>query len=260
MKKIILLLLFINIALFAQKKVITVTIEPQKFIVEKLVKNSMKVKSIFKGSDFSVRFKKLALKDIAASDVYMTIGLQHIEKPFLEQVKVYNEDLDVFDMSKDIYKMNNNPYVWMDPLYVRQVAKTLFFKLSDMDPKNRDFYRKNYDKFAKELDDLYVKIKIKFDNTSFGVIVLDDYWDYYLSRFDFRFYKKKKLVLNAGEIPSFIKFSQKRNIDLLLVTPSNSIRVNKSLATNASARVVESNIFNYSFMGDMLVLAEEIRK
>lgn len=264
MKKIVLILLFLSLSLFAQKQTITVTIDPQRYIVEKIVKTQMKVRTVFQGSDFDVRFKKLALKEIATSDIYMTIGLDNVEKPFLQQVKLYNQELEVFDMSQNIQKIEffnkTNPYIWMDPLNVRELAKNVFLQVSQMDPKNRTFYRENFDAFAKELDNLYIKIKLHFSKTLFSVYRFDGFWDYYLSRFDFRFYEIKKEVLNANEIAPFIKISAQRNAEVLIIDPHTSLRIAQSVATNASSRIIQNDIYQYSFLGDMLLLADEITR
>lgn len=263
MKKIFILLFLCVISLFAQKKVITVTIDPQKFIVEKIVKTNMRVKSIYQGSDFHIRFRKLALKEISYSNLYMTIGLD-LEKNILTQLKAYNKNLSTFDMSKDVQKMSmngkENPYVWTDPLKVRDMAKTVFIKISDIDPKNREFYRKNYENFAQELDDLYLKIKLHFSNSSFGIYSFDDYWDYYLTRFDFRYYKVNKEVLSADAISSFIRKSKERKVEVLLVDEMTPLRIAKSIASNATSRIVTSDIFKYSFMGDLFILSQNITK
>ena len=263
MKKIFILLFLLCVSLFAQKKVITVTIDPQKFIVEKIVKTNMKVKSVYSGSDFHIRFRKLALKEISYSDLYITIGLD-LEKNILTQLKAYNKDLAIFNMSKDVRKMpmngKENPYVWTDPLKVRDMAKTVFLKISDLDPKNREFYRKNYEDFAQELDDLYLKIKLHFSNSSFGIYTFDSYWDYYLTRFDFRLYKINKEVLSADEISKFIRQSKERKIEVLLVDELTPLRIAKSIASNATSKIVTSDIFKYSFMGDLFLLSQNITK
>ena len=264
MKKIFLILIFVNLSLWAQKKVITVTIEPQKYIVDKIVKNHMKVRSIYKGSDFNIQFKKLALKEISFSDLYMIIGLEELEKSLLKEVKLYNSDIEVFDMSKNIVKKKFfnqlNPYIWMDPLNVRKIAKNVFFKVSEMDPKNRSFYRENFDAFAKELDNIYVKVKLHFSRTLFSVYRFDGFWDYYLSRFHFRFYAVKQGVLHASEIPTFIKQSSQRQAEVLIVDPHTPLGISQSIASNASARIVQSDIYEYGFVGEMLLLAKKLTK
>lgn len=263
MKKILLILCLLSLSLFAQKKTISVTIEPQKYIIEKIAKTNFKVRSIFKGSKFQIKFRSLVLNDLLSTDFYMVMGLD-MEEQFLSHIKTIESKIEVFDMSKDVKKSvkngKENPYIWMDPLKVRTIAQTVFLKLSDIDPKNRTFYQKNYENFAQELDDLYVKIKLNFMNSSFSVYTMDDYWEYYLKRFDFPMYKVEKRILEAKEITPFIKESKERNTQVLIVDHATPLKVTKSIATNATASVIYSDIFNYSFVGDLFLLSEKIAK
>lgn len=263
MKKIVFIFLLLSYTLYAQKIVISVSIEPQKFIIEKIAKTKVKVKSIYQGSDFKIKFKKLVLNEVAESTLFMTMDLE-LEQKILKELKKINTNLEIFDISKDVRKIKtrgvSNPYIWLDPLKTRAMAKTVFFKLSDMDPKNREFYKKNYEVFSQELDDLYIRIKTILSTSSFGVYVFDDFWDYYLNRFDFPFYKIEKRILDADEISSFIKTSKKRDAKILLVDSKTPVKTLRSIANNSSLRIVTSDIYSYAFMGDLIILSQEISK
>ncbi len=267
MKKILLsLLLFsslFSLALFAKKTTIIVTIEPQKYFLQKIAKDKIIIKTIFKESNFEVKFKQLTLKKLAESDIYMTMGLD-VETQFLDALKNINTKLEIFDMSQDVKKIKDNekvnPYVWMDPLKVRDIAKTIFLKLSQNDPANRRFYENNYNEFLLELDKLYLKIKKLYRNVAFSIYALDDYWDYFARRFDFPLYKVEKRVLDAKELSTFIKKSQKRDVRIILSDYKTTRTVTKSISTNANARVVQSEIFKYDWIGNLYLIAEKIKK
>lgn len=263
MKKILITLFLLSFSLYAKNIVIAVTIEPQKFIIEKIAKTKVKIITFYKGSDFNIKFKKLVLNKFAESDIYMIMNLD-IETPFLKELKDINKNIEIFDMSKDIKKSKTNgiinSYVWLDPLKTREIAKTVFFKLSDMDPKNRSFYRENYESFALELDELYVKIKQLLSKSSFSVYSFDGYWDYYLSRFDLPMYQVPRRVLSAAEITSFIKVSKKRDAKVLIVDKKIPLKIVRSVASNSTTKIIKSSIFNYTFMGDLLLLSQAISK
>ncbi len=267
MKKLLLSLIlfssFFSLALFAQKPVIIVTVEPQKYFLQKIAKDKIIIKTIFKESNFEVKFKQLTLKKLAESDIYMTMGLD-IEKQFLDELKNINTKLEIFDMSKDVKKIKSdgkvNPYVWMDPLKIRDISKTIFLKLSQKDPKNRSFYENNYNKFLLELDEIYLKIKKLYSDVNFSMYAFDDHWGYFARRFDFPLYKVESRVLDADEIPRFIKKSQKRNVRAILTDYKTPRNIVKSISTNANARIVKSEIFKYDWMGNLYLFAEEVKK
>lgn len=57
-----------------------------------------------------------------------------------------------------------DPHVWLDPANGKAQAKVICDKLSEIDPANKEYYMANYDKIAKELDDIVAEYKEKFEN------------------------------------------------------------------------------------------------
>ena len=65
-----------------------------------------------------------------------------------------------------------DPHTWLDPANGKAQAKVIADKLSEVDPANKDYYMANYEKIAKELDDIVAEYKEKFasvDNKKFIV-------------------------------------------------------------------------------------------
>lgn len=65
-----------------------------------------------------------------------------------------------------------DPHTWLDPANGKVQAKAIADKLSEVDPANKDYYMANYEKIAKELDDIVAEYKDKFasvDNKKFIV-------------------------------------------------------------------------------------------
>ena len=57
-----------------------------------------------------------------------------------------------------------DPHTWLDPANGKAQAKVIADKLSEVDPANKDYYMANYEKIAKELDDIVTEYKDKFKN------------------------------------------------------------------------------------------------
>ncbi|MGB7606269.1 MAG: metal ABC transporter substrate-binding protein [Lutisporaceae bacterium] len=70
----------------------------------------------------------------------------------------------IVDASKGIELLSNNeknetnliydPHVWVSPAKYKQQAENIFEEISTLDAANKDYYRANYEKLAKELDKL----------------------------------------------------------------------------------------------------------
>lgn len=56
-----------------------------------------------------------------------------------------------------------DPHTWLSPVNAKAQAKVIANKLSEIDPANKDYYQKNYEKIAKEFDEIINEYKEKFD-------------------------------------------------------------------------------------------------
>lgn len=55
-----------------------------------------------------------------------------------------------------------DPHTWLSPVNAKAQAKVIANKLSEIDPANKDYYQKNYEKIAKEFDEIINEYKEKF--------------------------------------------------------------------------------------------------
>ena len=55
-----------------------------------------------------------------------------------------------------------DPHTWLSPVNAKAQAKVIADKLSEIDPANKDYYQKNYEKIAKEFDEIINEYKEEF--------------------------------------------------------------------------------------------------
>lgn len=72
------------------------------------------------------------------------------------------EDADDHDHEHHHHHGEFDPHTWLSPVMGKAQAKVIADKLSDIDPDNKEYYMANYEKLAKELDDLTKEYKDKF--------------------------------------------------------------------------------------------------
>lgn len=90
---------------------------------------------------------------------------RHEDKDYEE----HHEDLDHHhheDEEEEHHHHNGeyDPHTWLSPVMGKDQAKVIAEKISEIDPKNKDYYQANYEKLAKELDDMIKEYKEKFDS------------------------------------------------------------------------------------------------
>lgn len=98
-----LFLLFISLAFGFAKPLVSVSIPPQKYFVEKIAANTLDINVIIPaGTDeHNFDFKPATMKKLEKSDIYFTIGLE-FERVFADKFQSNFANLQVIDTGKDL--------------------------------------------------------------------------------------------------------------------------------------------------------------
>ncbi len=262
MKKIFIYVLLFSCMTFANNTIL-VTVSPSKFFVQKIVKNAMKVKVLFPDAKFEKKYRKLELIHLSKSKVYFTLGLEK-EKKYKELLLEYNPKLDIYDLSQNVKKLKNkkdelNPYIWMDPLRVRIIAINILKKVIKIDPKNTKFYLKNYIKFTKDIDKMFLSIKKKYYTSSDSIFILDNDWLYYIDTFKLDSYALEQRILDANEIQAFRHKAALNQTKTVLVKKGFDYVIARSISTSSNdSKIVENNVYAYNWKQNIIQLTNSI--
>jgi len=259
MSKIIFLLFF---PLFLFSKVQILTYFPlETHIVKKIAQKEAVSREIT--NRYLAEFRKIPFSEISRlsnSKIYFHFGLD-VEKQYENILKEKNPNLIIVDMSKDVDKINNNLYIWMDPFSMRIVAKNIYEAFIEIDKDNKDFYKENYEKFLDEIDDTFLKIKQKMAGSDVTTIYsFDDYWDYFSNRFRVNIIKKEKKYLNITDVSTTLEFTQNKNIKKLLFYRGMDYNIALSLSNNLNVKIIEDDIFADKWQFNLLNLSQNLFK
>jgi zinc transport system substrate-binding protein len=157
------------------QKVITVSILPQKTFIEKIAGDDFKVNVLLPPGASPADFTLLPsqLKDIAQSEIWFRIGYIGFEYSWKEKIEQANQNMKVVDLSVGLNLITSeplmpgepnpprgvNPHIWMSPPLVKQMARRITDEISILNPEKMAVYNANYQKFAKETDQLDQKIR-----------------------------------------------------------------------------------------------------
>lgn len=96
-------LLFISLAFSFAKPLVSVSIPPQKYFVEKIAANTLDINVIIPAStdEHNFDFKPTTMKKLEKSDIYFTIGLE-FERVFADKFQSNFANLQVIDTGKDL--------------------------------------------------------------------------------------------------------------------------------------------------------------
>lgn len=261
-KVITLLLLFIT---FSYSKIhITVTLPVQKYFIEKIAKDDFVIHVV---EDSYNKFNKnddKIINTLAYSKVYFTFGLAK-EKEYIDILKSKNKYLKIKDLTSNIKKdFTNgkiNPYIWLDPLKVRELSKNILEELISLKSYKKEFFVENYNLFLNEIDDIFLYVKRRLDKSeSFNIFVYKPYWHYFAKRFRLNLYYKENRYTTLEEVSSIIKLARKYDIRELIIEKGTSYEKGRSLVSHINASIIEHDISEYDWQSNLYFLTDEITK
>ncbi|KAA6227255.1 MULTISPECIES: metal ABC transporter solute-binding protein, Zn/Mn family [unclassified Campylobacter] len=279
MKKLLFLLL--SFLFVYAKPTISVSIEPQAFLVQKIAKDSVNINVIIPKNidEHSFEFKPSNIKTLEQSDIYFTIDLE-FERVFLDKFKDNFKNLLIVDMQENISLMsskherhehkahsdhkdheNLDIHTWLDPILLKIQATNISKALSNKYPQNAKMYEENLNSLVKELDELNSKIKTLLTGIkSNKFIVYHPSWGYFAKRYNL----EQIPVEIEGKEPKprdlqrLINIAKNENIKIIFMQPGFSQNAAQNIAKECGAKILYINHLSYDLEKELLSLATHL--
>jgi zinc transport system substrate-binding protein len=151
------------------KKVVTVTILPQKTFVEKIAGNDFDINVLIPPGTNPETSNLLPsqLKDIVRSAVWFRIGPIGFELSWKEKIQQANPQMKISDLSEGLDLIAEtedhgghqhiggiDPHTWMSPKLVKQMAGKIADELCVINPADAPKYKENLAAFSAEIDSI----------------------------------------------------------------------------------------------------------
>jgi zinc transport system substrate-binding protein len=279
LKKIVLIFIFLISFLYASKPELSVSILPQKYFVEKIVKDKYEINVMVKpgASPHTYEPKSSQMKSLFASKVYFYTGVS-FEQAWLDKFKQNAQNTLFVDATSGIDKMQMvedehhdekaghdhsglDPHVWLDPILVKIQAKNIYETMIKIDSSNADFYKTNYEEFLKELDILDENIKTilnPYKDKPF--MVFHPSWGYFAKRYNL---EEISIEIEGkepkpSELVELIQKAKEHDIKIIFVSPQFSQKSAKAISKNISANIFEIDPLSQDWENSMLNTAKQI--
>lgn len=131
-----------------QERIINVTIEPERYLVESIVGDKYKVNTIVpKGSNPEIyEPSPEQLIKLSEGSIYLRIGQIGFEQIWMNRIQQNAPDMHIYDLSEGIIKPEKgkyvDPHIWTSVVNMRMMAQHLVVILAKEDPENGEYYRK----------------------------------------------------------------------------------------------------------------------
>ena len=183
MKQLFVLVFILAVACTAQKTsekdLVTVSILPQKYIVEKIAGDIVDVQVLVPpgASPSTYSLVPSQMKDLSRSKMWLRIGKIGFEDAWHEKIEQGNPDLKVFDTSRTaewiaaeeevhgdhVHLHGIDPHIWMSPEEVEKIAELTYQALADLYPDKSAAFNANFEAFRSEIDVLDEDLIRQFD-------------------------------------------------------------------------------------------------
>ncbi len=294
MKKIVFIFLTIISFLHASKPELSVSILPQKYFLEKIVKDKYEINVMVKpgASPHTYEPKSSQMKSLVASKVYFYSGLS-FEQVWLDKFKQSAKDTMFVDSTDGIEKMEMakhehhdeneknsdaknhdhendheehdhsglDPHVWLDPVLVKIQAKNIYETMVKIDSANADFYKTNYEEFLKEIDALDENIKTILEPyKEKAFMVFHPSWGYFAKRYNL---EEISIEIEGkepkpAELVELMDEAKKHNIKIVFSSPQFSQKSALAISKNIQATVVSIDPLAQNWSENLLYSAKQI--
>lgn len=156
----------------SDQKVLSVTIEPQRFFLEKIVGNSYRINTVVPpgASPETYEPTPAMMLDLAESEMYFKVGYLGFENAWTADLAKNNPKMTIVDCSrgidlmmgehdhgsdeKDIHRSPApDPHVWSSPKTAKIFAGNMYRALVFAHPDSTRFYKTNFEKLEKIIDE-----------------------------------------------------------------------------------------------------------
>ncbi len=255
-------------ALPADQLSVFVSIPPQKYFVQQIGMDFVKVQVMVQpgASPAAYEPKPAQMTALATAGIYFSIGVP-FESVWLKKIAAANPNLKIVSTDHGILKLNMaahhhfapetlsenmenqhnglaDPHIWTSPPLVMMQARTILIALQAHDPANRSVYETNYRRFINELVDLDTEIRQLLSGrqkTSF--LVFHPSWGYFADA-----YQLQQVAIEiegkdpkAIQLQKLITRAKEKKIKAVFVQPQFSSKSADIIAKAIGGRVIPAD-------------------
>ena len=258
-------------------KIVT-TLFPEYDFVKQIVGDKANVSLIMKSGMETHNFEPTAkdIIEINSSDLFITLGeelepwVKDISVSIENKEKIFNVTNNIELISQDFFEEKNeeehdheheeshDSHVWLSPQNAKIMIDNILGKIIEMDPENKEFYKKNAESYKSEIDKLDKQLREEiFNNKNIILAVGGEFaYSYFVKEYDVNFVS---VYTNCGHgedpsiarVKSVIDIINDKNIPVVFYEELSEGLVAKMIAeeTNAEAKVLYT-IHNGNISGE----------
>ncbi|MGE4587030.1 MAG: metal ABC transporter solute-binding protein, Zn/Mn family [Mangrovibacterium sp.] len=255
---------------------IAVSILPQKYFVEKLAGDLVRVHVLVPPGSSPELYALMPsqMKELSASTAWLRIGKIGFEESWAGKIRAGKPGLQIFDTSVQadwiageeehnsrVHRHGTDPHIWLSPAEVRKIVTETHRALLQLLPARKEMLSRNYTDFIREIDALDRELTTLFaplKNRSF--LIFHPALSYLA-----RDYQLEQLALETdGKEPSarhmqqLVRQARARHISVVLIQKEFDTENARQLAREIGGEVVQIDPLSENWTEELRKIARKI--
>ena len=249
---------------------IFVSITPQKYFVERIGGNDVKVEVMVHPGESPATFnpKPKKMSRLANAILYFSIGVP-FERIWISRLKAIQPDLKFISLNQNLSSKiksghsqdKQDPHIWLSPLLAKKMVAKIEAALSKAKPERAEFFKINHIALTQELDILDQEIRdIIATAKSRNFMVFHPAWSYFAETYDL----KQVAIEHQGKEPGpralqkIINIGKKLKIKTIFVQQQFGLSVANNVSKIIGANVQEIDPLAENYFENMRKTAKAI--
>lgn len=258
----------------SDRATVTVSIEPQRWLVEQIAGDRLHVNTLMERGADPENFDPTlqTMQALSGSIAYFSTGRSASEKAITDRIHATHPDLPIIDTSKGIALIigthgagngveATDPHIWNSIPNMRIMADNVARELVLLDPEGADTYRAGYKRVLARIDSLQAVANEKLMPLQGAtVIVRHPSLSYFV-----RNYNMEQLALETegkettpAGMASQLDKARNAGAVIMIVQPSDNPQRAAELARQAGVPTAEVNLLDYDWISSMSKLIDAI--
>lgn len=260
----------------ADKPILTVTLEPLRYLTEALTGNDFQVVSMVpKGSSpESYDPTPQQLVNLSQSQAYLRIGYIGFEQAWMKKLEANCPNMKVFDTSKGIdlirgeghwhgdhfHEGGVEPHIWSSTRNAVIIAENICTALYELNPTQQEVYRQRLDSLKQVIAQTEKEIRTLLQEADSTFLIYHPALSYFA-----RDYGLKQISIEeGGKEPSparlkvLIETTRKENTHVIFVQQEFDQRNAQLIADELGVNIVSINPLSYDWAEEMIRIARAL--
>lgn len=202
------------------------------------------------------------LRKVSSAKMFVKVGSGvEFELRWVDKLIAINQEMLVVDTSRGVKMLGTDPHIWLSPLNAGIQVENIYLGLIRIDPKNKDYYNLNKEKYLIMLNKLDQEIRDKLARVrSRKFIVFHPAWGYFAKE-----YGLEQIGIeidgkepSAGDIKRLIDMAGKDDIKIIFASPQFNPESAEVIAHEIGGRVVFIDPLSKNYPANIRKLLTEL--